>query len=125
MNFYTGSEEKSSFTKRPVIVRQSSDRDPETGLITYAIHVADEIKIGDQKIMGELQHFETPLDQNTCSVICLRMGWPPAKLQAIGAEYLALLGAIADAVENPATHKELVMLGIAPPEIPIPDIQLQ
>lgn len=53
------------------------------------------------------------------------MGWPPAKLQAIGAEYLALLGAIADTVENPATREELVMLSIAPPEIPIPDIQLR
>lgn len=122
MDFNTSAETTGQFSKNDFIVRQSSDRDPVTGLITYSIHVSTQIQVGTEKIYGQWKSHEVSLNPKSVAVVTSRMGIALADLNDIGTKYTNLLRAIVDYSQNPPEQAELDALGIVEPVIAPPPL---
>lgn len=122
MNFNTSAETTGQFLSNDLIVRQSSDRDPVTGLITYSIHVSTQIQVGTETIYGPWNNHEVLLDPRAVAVITSRRGIALADLSDIGAKYTNLLRAIVDYSQNPPDQTELDALGIVEPVSELPTL---
>ena len=117
MDFNTSVETTGQFSSRDIIVRQSSDRDPVTGLMKYSVHTSAQIQAGTDTIYGEWKSHEVDLIPESVAVITSRMGISLADLNDIGTKYTNLLRSIVDYSRNPPTQAELETLGLA---VPIP-----
>ena len=112
MDFNTSAETTGQFSKNDFIVRQSSDRDPVTELITYSIHVSTQIQVGTETIYGPWESHEVSLSPKSVAVITSRMGISRLELGDIGTKYTNLLRAIVEYAQNPPEQTELDALGI-------------
>lgn len=126
MNFILSSK-TGEFSSEDVIIRQSSDRNTESGLMKYAIHVALRIQAGEDTIYGPWRTHEVDLVPESVTVICSRMGITLEQLNRIGTDYTNLLRAIVDYSQNPPGQSELESLGLAEPviEMPIPEWRIE
>lgn len=120
MDFNTSAETTGQFSSNDFIVRQSSDRDPVTGLIAYSIHVSTQLRVGTEIIYGPWKSHEVSLEPKSVAVITSRMGITLAALNDIGSKYTDLLRSIVDYSQNPPNQTELEALGLAAAPVAAP-----
>lgn len=101
MDFNTSTTQTGEFSSNDLIVRQSSDRDPISGLIKYSVHTSTQIQIGTETIYGQWQNHEVDLNPESVAVITNRMGISLAELNDIATKYTSLLRAIVEYSKNP------------------------
>lgn len=115
MDSNTSTTQTGGYSIVETIPRQSSDRNSETGLITYQVHTVPEIRLSGQLTLGQWEHHEVALTPDVVAVLCERMGVTLEKLQQIGDEYSTLLRAIVEYNRNKPTPEMPPIEDIQPP----------
>jgi hypothetical protein len=129
MDFNTSTTQTGEFSSEKIIVRQSSDLDPITGLIRYAVHTSTRVQLGTEYVYGPWESHEVDLVPQVVAVILGRSAgtmataMTMAQLTQLGTDYANFLKLIVDYCQNPPQQSELEALGLVEPPIdpPIPE----
>jgi hypothetical protein len=122
MQLYVNEQEELTVNRQTILARQSSDNND--GFITFQLHTADVVKIGDETIQSAWKPHEITLTNEVYAIICHRSGMTPAELDELGDTYTRkFLMQLVNLCENPPDREERIAIGLPVPplhdELPI------
>lgn len=110
-------KKRSQVTRQTILARQSSDNNG--GVITFQLHTADVVTIGDETIQGAWTPYEVVLSDEVYAIVCLRSGMTPQELAKLGQDYTQkFLMQLVNYAANPPTREEREQAGLPVPPLP-------